>query len=433
MSAADAWDDPAPPSYRPIFQAALILILSLGVSLGSWAVYARLDGAVITQGVVLAESRRKTVENLEGGLLERLLVAPGDRVAAGQPVAQLATVQDRERLIQLEAEREGLLFDIWRLRAEAAGAGELDPATAPGPDAERTAAQLRLFQSRLNAHHDRIGSLDREIELLIAQGAANDAQARAADLQIESWRAERADLVTLVDRGASPRQKLVELDRNITTLTGTREQYLALARAARADVERARMDRSTAGQLRLAEVAEQLAAAGRELPGLEAQIRATRDVLERRTLRAPQAGLVVEVPTVTPGAVIGSGTAVMEILPDLDHLVIQMRVPPEAIDNVRKGGHTRVRLTAYRRALAPVVRGQVSFVSPDLIEDPRDGTTYFEAKVTLDPASLAEQPDWVRLSAGMPVEVSVSTGERRAGDYLLEPILRHLRGALHDP
>ncbi len=433
MSVVGSWDDPAPPSYRPIFQAALVLILSLTVSLGSWAVYARLDGAVITQGVVLAESRRKTVENLEGGLLERLLVAPGDRVAAGQPVAQLATVQDRERLIQLEAEREGLLFDIWRLRAEAAGATVLDPATAPGPDVERTAAQLRLFQSRLHAHRDRIGSLDRQIELLIAQGAANDAQARAADLQIESWRAERADLVTLVDRGASPRQKLVELDRNITTLTGTREQYLALARAARADVERARMDRSTAGQLRLAEVAEQLAAAGRQLPGLEAQIRATRDVLERRTLRAPQAGLVVEVPTVTPGAVIGSGTAVMEIVPDLDHLVIQMRVPPEAIDNVRKGGLARVRLTAYRRALAPVVRGQVSFVSPDLIEDPRDGTTYFEARVTLDPESLAEQPGWVRLSAGMPVEVSVSTGERRAGDYLLEPILRHLRGALHDP
>ncbi len=49
MSAAGSWDDPAPPSYRPIFQAALVLILSLTVSLGSWAVYARLDGAVITR------------------------------------------------------------------------------------------------------------------------------------------------------------------------------------------------------------------------------------------------------------------------------------------------------------------------------------------------------------------------------------------------
>ncbi|MGP3698420.1 HlyD family type I secretion periplasmic adaptor subunit [Rhodobacter sp. NSM] len=432
MSADAAWNDSAAASYRPVFRAAVLLILALTITLGSWGIYARLDGAVITQGTILAESRKKTVENLEGGILERLLVLPGDRVVAGQPVAQLATLQDRERLAQLEAERVALRFDIWRLEAESLGADRLDPAKAPAADPSRIEAQIRLFDSRLNAHRDRLRSLEQEITLLTAQAAASQAQARAAALQIESWRQERADLATLVDRGASPRQKLVELYRNITVLTGTREQQLALATAARADANRARVEISMADQLRLAEAAEKLAAAGRVLPGLEAQIRATQDILERRTLRAPQDGLVVEIPTVTPGAVIGSGTPVMEIVPDMDHLVIQMRLPPDAIDSVRQGGPARVRLTAYRRAIAPVVLGTVIFVSPDLIEDPRDATTYFEAQVALDPESLEEQPSWVRLGAGMPVEVSISTGERRAGDYLLEPILRHLRGAMHD-
>ncbi|WP_096786819.1 HlyD family type I secretion periplasmic adaptor subunit [Rhodobacter sp. CZR27] len=432
MSAADGWTGQPAPSYAPVFRIALILVLSLTVTLGSWGVYARLDGAVITQGVVLAESRRKTVENLEGGILERLLVSPGDRVSAGQPVAQLATVQERERLAQLQAERSALRFDIWRLQAEAAGAASLDSATAPDADSGRTAAQVRLFQTRLRAHRDRIGSLESEIHLLEAQAAANDAQARAADIQIESWKAERADLVTLVGRGAAPRQKLVELDRNVAVLTGSREQYLALAQAARADVARARMDISTTEQLRLAEVAEQLAAALRAIPGIEAQIRATADILERRTLRAPQGGLVVEVPTVSTGAVIASGTPVMEIVPDADLLIIQTRLPPEAIDSVQRDRTARVRLTAYRRSTAPVIDGTVTFVSPDLIEDERDGSTYFEARVTLDRESLADQPSWVRLSAGMPVEVSISTGERRAGDYLLEPILRHLRQSLDE-
>lgn len=432
MSAADVRDGQPAPGYAPVFRTALILILSLTVTLGGWGTYARLDGAVITQGVVLAESRRKTVENLEGGILERLLVSPGDRVEAGQPVAQLATVQERERLAQLEAEWTALRFDIWRLQAEAAGAEHLDATTAPDADAARSASQVRLFQTRLRAHRDRIGSLQSEIHLLEAQATANDAQAHAADIQIESWRAERADLLTLVDRGAAPRQKLVELDRNIMILTGSREQYLALAQATRADVARARMDISTTEQLRLADVAEQLAAAGRALPGIEAQIRATRDILWRRTLRAPQAGLVVEVPTVSPGAVIASGTPVMEIVPDTDLLIIQTRLPPESIDSVQKDRAARVRLTAYRRATAPVVDGTVTFVSPDLIEDQRDGSTFFEARVTLDRESLAAQPPWVRLSAGMPVEVSISTGERRAGDYLLEPILRHLRRSLHE-
>ena len=46
-------------------------------------------------------------------------------------------------------------------------------------------------------------------------------------------------------------------------------------------------------------------------------------------------------------------------------------------------------------------------------------------------AELDGKPD-VALTAGMPVEVAIQTGERRAGDYLLEPILRHLRKAMRD-
>ena len=77
------------PEYRPIFLTALAMILFLVCTIGGWGTYARLDGAVVTQGVVLAESKRKTVESLEGGILSTLLVKPGDRVVAGQPVAQL--------------------------------------------------------------------------------------------------------------------------------------------------------------------------------------------------------------------------------------------------------------------------------------------------------------------------------------------------------
>lgn len=89
MTAENFWEDDAPQSYRQVFTTALALIFSIGSAFVGWAMYARLDGAVVTQGVVLAESQRKTVENLEGGILSDLLVRAGDRVAAGQPVAQL--------------------------------------------------------------------------------------------------------------------------------------------------------------------------------------------------------------------------------------------------------------------------------------------------------------------------------------------------------
>lgn len=423
-------DDESLPTYRSVFLTALLMILCLVGTLGGWGLYARLDGAVVTQGIILAESRRKTVENLEGGILAKLLIAPGERVRAGQPVAQLDTTQEQERLAQMEAERLALVFDIWRLEAEGQSLA-LDAALAPESDPARIAAQTSLYDARLALHQGQIASMMRQADYLSAQSRANQAQARASQRQVESWTQELENAQALVARGASTRQKVREIERNLAVLEGERDEYTALADANDRDRARVVADIAALRQQRRAEANEQLALSRRNLPILAAQMRATQDVLDRRTLRAPQDGLVVDIPVVTPGAVIGSGAVVVEIVPDSDALVIQTRLPPEAIDTVHVGRLARVKLTAYRRAVAPTVEGKVIYVSADLLEEPRDGSRYFEARVRLDPHALEHHPEVV-LSAGMPVEVAIQTGERRAGDYMLEPILRHLRKAMKD-
>ena len=236
---------------------------------------------------------------------------------------------------------------------------------------------------------------------------------------------------TLVDKGATPRQKLLEIDRTLAQLEGEREENRGLAAAALEDIARAEADIETARQQRLVEVGERLSEARRQVAALTAQARGAEDVLERRNLRAPQAGKVVEIRTVTPGAVVLSGAPVMEIVPDGDRLVASLRLPLDSIDTVHVGRPAKVKLTAYRRAKGPVVDGEVIYVSADLIEDERDGSSFFEARVSLDPESLARMPG-VTLAAGMPVEVSIQTGERRAGDYFVEPLFRHLGRALRE-
>lgn len=153
-------------------------------------------------------------------------------------------------------------------------------------------------------------------------------------------------------------------------LEGDRDEQHGLAAAMRGDMARAEADIATLREQRQADAGGTLAEARRGLAGVEAQIRGIEDVLRRRTLRAPQAGLVVDIPNVTPGSVIGSGTPVMEIVPEDDALVVQTRLPPEAIDTVYPGRPAKVWLTAYRRATAPVIAGEVTYVSADLLEDP---------------------------------------------------------------
>ncbi|MFT3972730.1 MAG: HlyD family type I secretion periplasmic adaptor subunit [Amaricoccus sp.] len=420
---------------RPVFLTALAVIGCLILTFGGWGMYAHLDSAVVAHGTLLAESERKTVEHFEGGILRQLLVKSGDRVEAGQVVALLDATQTEAQLAQLDANSRALALRIWRLAAEEDGATSLDPATAPAFDdpgrAAQVAAEVRLFDARLRAHVGGIASLRRQIDQLAAQERAATAQADAAARQLALWRDERASSATLVEKGATPRQKLLELDRNIALLEGDRDEQAGLAAAAREDMARARTDIETMGQQRLADVGEELSESRRQLAEVTGQIRGAEDVLERRKLRAPQAGLVVQINTISPGAVVGSGAPVMEIVPDADRLVAEVHLPTDSIDTVRVGRPAKVKLSAYKRAKAPTVEGEVIYVSADVLTDERDGSEYYDAKVSLDTGTL-KGLDHVTLTPGMPVEVAIRTGERRAADYFLEPILRHFGRALRE-
>ncbi len=417
------------PSYWPVVTAALAVAVALTCAVTAWAMLARLDAALVAHGVMQANSERKTVEHLEGGILADLLVHDGDAVEAGQIVARLDPTQVDESLAQLRAERDATGFTLWRLSAEETGR-PLDPATAPntqtGDRAARLAETLRLYDARQRAHSAQITSLNRQIAQLRGSITASEGQLRAAEAQLVTWRGERDLVEGLVDRGAAPRRKLLEFDKAIAALTGDRDENAGMIEAARQDIARAHADIETLTQQRLAEIAAATTEARTRLDELDSQIRAVEDIRDRLALRAPQAGHVVDITTMTLGAVLGSGQPLMEILPRDDRLVALVKLPPDTIDTLRTGMDAKIRLTAYKRSDAPKVTGHVAYVSADLLEDPQTGSSYFEARVTLDPDSIAEL-DGPILTAGMPVEVTLDMGARRAGDYLLEPILRHLR------
>lgn len=422
------------PSYWPVVRSALLTACALTLTLFAWGMLARLDAALVSHGVLHAESERKTVEHLEGGILAELLVRSGDMVEAGQVVALLDTRQVDERLDQLTSESDARRFAIWRLEAEQAGR-PVDPTSAPdaltGSRASYIAGEIALKQARERAHAAQTSSLIRQIAKLQGQISASEGQRNAADAQLALWHEERELVASLVDRGTVPRRQLLDFDRAIAAMEGERDEHAGLVRAAQEDILRAEADMEALSQQRQAEIAASLTEARAVLLVLASQIRAQEDIRDRHLLRASQAGRVVEILTVTPGAVVGSGQPLMEILPRDDRLVALFRLAPDSIDSVQEGLEAQVRLTAYKRSDAPLIDGEVVYVSADLLEDPQTGTSYFEGRVALDPASIESQ-EGISVTAGMPVEVTLTIGARRAGDYLLEPILRHLRRAFRE-
>ena len=436
-------DDHRLQPYAPIVLAAILVAGAFLATIGGWALFARLDAAVVSSGTLHADSERKSVEHLEGGILSELLVRAGDRVEEQQIVARLDATQTREALAQLRAELVQARFALWRLDAEEAGHAP-DPAAAPksaaaaqGDDptarmlAEaRIAAELALYEARLGAHVSQVAALERQIDELHAQIAASVARSGSAARQLALWIEERDQNATLVERGAAARQTLLEFDRVVARTTGERDEQAALAEAARQDIARAESEIRALEQQRRVEIVSALVDTRMRIETLGAQIRGAEDVLRRQELRAPQAGRVVEITTVTPGAVIAPGEPLMTILPENDELVALTQLNPSTIDSVQVGVPAQIRFTAAKSAGSPIVPGTVSYVSADALAD-AEGKTYFEARVELDADALADLAG-VTPVAGMPVEVSLTIGERRAGDYFVEPLLRRLGRAMRE-
>jgi multidrug efflux pump subunit AcrA (membrane-fusion protein) len=75
--------------------------------------------------------------------------------------------------------------------------------------------------------------------------------------------------------------------------------------------------------------------------------------------------------------------------------------------------------------------GQVIHVSADQLIDPRTGEPYFASRIKVDAEALADL-EGVKLQPGMPAEIMIVTGERRAIDYFLGPLSDRMRRAFRE-
>jgi len=177
---------------------------------------------------------------------------------------------------------------------------------------------------------------------------------------------------------------------------------------------------------------DELKDAGARLREIEDRLRPSQDQFDRQIVRAPVDGTVMALRVGAVGTAVGPREPLLEIAPSEESLVVELHVDPHDIDHVRQGGPAEVRLSAFHVRNTPLLRGVVTTVSPDAQADPSGRQSWYAAQVEVDAAELARHPR-LRLQAGMPAEVFVTTPSRTLLGYLLEPLGVFGRRALREP
>jgi protease secretion system membrane fusion protein len=235
----------------------------------------------------------------------------------------------------------------------------------------------------------------------------------------------------LVKEGYIPRNRQLELERMVAeSNTALAELQGNTARGQHAIAELKQRMILRQKEYRK-EVESQLAEVTREVQGDEVKFRAVSEELGRTDIKAPVAGQVMGLAFQTPGTVLGPGQKIMDVVPENEALLLEVRVAPHLIDHVKDGLPVDVRFSAFAHSPQLVVAGKVVSVSSDLIVEPQSNVAYYLARVQVTTEGLKTLGKR-QMQPGMPVEVVFKTGERSLLTYLLHPLTKRVAAALKE-
>jgi membrane fusion protein, adhesin transport system len=145
-------------------------------------------------------------------------------------------------------------------------------------------------------------------------------------------------------------------------------------------------------------------------------------------LMAPMRGVVNKVAVSTIGGVVRPGEEIMQIIPLGDELLVEARVSPRDIAEVRLGQDATVKLSAYDYTIYGSLKGRVQFVSADTFRDERsravDGDPHYKVTLAVDLTQLTDRQTNLEIRPGMQATVELQTGSKSILTYLTKPLYK---------
>ncbi len=401
------------------FIVAFVLIFVL------WAAFAELERTVRGVGRVIPSSQLQIISNMEGGVVEDILIRPGQQVRAGDPLIRLDPTQVGSEFGSGEATLSALEVKIARLRAEVEGRNPVyPPALQPA-----AADQIRIEQALHAARQSNLASLVSAAAARVHQAERSVAEAQAAyqaRISVRDSRRSEANLIRpLVERGIEPRLSLEQAESAAAVAASEAQQAAEAIARARGAVAEAR---SAVDQVRLewrAQAANELGTAQAEMSARRRALPALAERVDRTVVRAPLAGRINRVLVTTRGGTARPGEPLVEIVPSNESLLVEARIRPDDIAFVRLGQKARVAITAYDRAVYGALDGRVVAISPDAVTDERTGETFYLVRVRTDENALLDQAGRrLPIGPGMVAEVNILGDTRTVLQYILSPITK---------
>lgn len=384
-----------------------------------WAGLTRIDRTVRGVGRVVPSAKLQVVSNLEGGVIEQILVRPGQMVRKGDVLVRLSPRASQSMLGSSTASVEALQARVARLSAEVRGASPEFTGPADQVAVERAlhtarVAELAGLTEAGNARAEQARRMVREAESALAAQRSNLSAAQQELAMLRPLAARQ--IVSQLDLVKSENAVQVAQSQVAATEASMSRAAAGIAEA-RAATAQARSDWMSRAGMELSQAQAELSEKVQSLPALS-------DRLARTTIRAPLTGRINRVMITTVGGTVSPGQPIAEVVPAENVLYVETLVKPADIANVRLGQRAKVEITAYTAAIFGMLDGAVTSISPDAVLNEKTGESFYTVEVQTRTLLHDGDGKVLPIGPGMVANVSLLGQKRSVLSYLFTPITR---------
>ena len=363
----------------------------------AWSLIFEVDIVSSADGQVIPLGEVKTIQHLEGGIIEEILVKESEVVEKDQPLVILAPTASETEVEELQVRIDSQIIKSIRLEAEI---NDFD--TPIFPD--------ELFDTRQEI-------INKSMELFISRKNTFEGGIKEIDIMTEQARTSVDILVRQVEMSA----KLLE---EKVTSEFAHLDILKELNVAKSSLEEAIEKRDNFKNAFIEDARNELQLAQRELSQSDETMKRLQDNLERTIIKAPVDGVVKNLFFVTVGGVVKPGGSILDIVPTKDSLIIEAKLPNTDVGFVQPGQSAVVRLSSADSVNFGQINAIVTQISPDTEEDENDKRIVFYKILLETEKSYFESKNKIyHLIPGVKVNASIHIGQRTVANYLLSPFI----------
>lgn len=397
-----------------------------------WARYAVLDEVTRGMGQAIPSQQVQVIQNLEGGILEAILVAEGQIVEKGDVLVHMDNTVASSQYHDAFAKSIEHVAAIARLTAQVNNTDKIIfPKEVLEHDPQITKEQIKIAAAHKKQLALELKILKSDYNQKIQEIEEIKGKRRELEKSLKLASEQKKIAEPLMKKGLYSRVDFLKIERDVVGLQGQINALkLSLPRvktAANEAQERMAQRRAEFSSLALEEISKRRI----ELNSLKQTIAAGQDRVTRTDVRSPVRGTVKQIIINTIGGVVRPGEPILEIVPLDDTLLFEVQIRPADIAFLYPGQKAKIKITAYDFSIYGGMEGVVEQISADTIIDER-GDSYYKVKLRTETNAIVHHGNQLPIIPGMTASVDILTGKKSVLDYLMKPILKASQNALRE-